>query len=148
MANQNYPEMTITELNNKYKSGELSLGRGNRDLRFNALSPLFKNLYENKVVYHEGFTSIITLEDIELSPHFYAEAKIHLLIDSGVFKNRPVPETWSVGANWAFLNLNGDRLSPYAGWLMWTDPVLVKKVEKLVLENNMDEALNMTIRNH
>jgi hypothetical protein len=30
--------MTITELNNKYSNGELSLGQGNKELRFKALS--------------------------------------------------------------------------------------------------------------
>ena len=114
--------MTIVELNNKYKDGELSLGTGNKELRYKAISPLFKNLYDNKVVYHEGFTCIIKLEDIELTPeHFKAKAHLHTIIDLGVFKRlkSPPPETWTVGANWAYLKLMGDLLSPYSGWLMW-----------------------------
>lgn len=140
--------MTIDELNKNYVNGELSLGTGDKEFRYKALSPLFENLYDNKVVYHEGFTSIIRLGDIKLtSGIFEAEAHLHLLIDPGVFrhlKSKP-PKTWTVGANWAHLKLRGDRLSPYSGWLMWTDPVLVEKVEKLVLEQNFEEALNLTL---
>lgn len=139
--------MTIEELNKKYVNNELSLGSGNKELRYQALSPLFKNLNDNKVVYHERFTCIIRLEDIQLTPeHFKATAHLHLLIDSGVFKRltSPPPKTWTIGANWAYLKLKGDRLSVYSGWLMWTDPVLVEKVEKLVLEQKFEEAYNLT----
>lgn len=141
----------IVELNNKYINGELSLGSGNKELRYNALSPLFENLYDNKVVYHERFTCIVKLQDIKLTHElFEAQAHLHLLIDPGVFRRlkSPPPEIWTVGANWAYLKLNGNYLSPYSSWLMWTDPVLVKKVEALVLKNNFDEALNMTMGDH
>jgi len=45
------------------------------------------------------------------------------------------------------MSFDGDCLcsSPYACWLMWIDPVLVKKIESLVLDNKFDEAFNLTM---
>ena len=33
----------------------------------------------------------------------------------------------------------------YGGWNIWCDPDTVKKVEKLVLDKNYEEALNLTL---
>ncbi len=140
--------MTITELNKKYTNNELSAIKGDKQLRYEAFSPLFKNLYQNKVIYHERFTAIIKLEDIKLTPDlFEATAVFNLLIKAGARRKRPLPEKWEIGANWAYLSLEKDYFSVYSGWLMWTDPVLVEKVEKLLLENNTDEAYLLTMEN-
>lgn len=137
--------MTITELNNKYHK-ELSSTRGDKELRYYLLSPLFQNLYENKVVYHDRFTGIVQLSNIELSPEtFIAQAQLLSLIKLGVKRNNPLPNTLEVGANWAYLRLDGECLSVYSGWSMWTNPVLVEKVEKLIQENNFEEAYNLTM---
>jgi len=139
--------MNISELNKKYTLGELTSTEGDKNLRYELLSPLFKNLYENKVVYHERFTSIVLLENIKLTPDlFEATAINYLLIEAGRIKRyRPLPEKWSVGANWKFLRLSGNCLSPYSSWLMWTDPELVEKVEKLVKAELIIEALKLTL---
>ncbi|MEI6682668.1 MAG: hypothetical protein WCO44_08570 [Bacteroidota bacterium] len=138
--------MTIAELNEKYHHGELSIGAGDQEFRYLLFSPLFKNLYQDKVVYHERFTSIIKLENIILAPdRFEAVAIRHLLIDQGSAGKRPLPEKWTAGANWAYLRLSGSCLTSYSGWLMWVDPVLVEKVERLTLEGNVEAALKLTI---
>lgn len=132
--------MTIDELNEKYQK-ELSWTEGDQELRYNLLSPLFKNLYENKVVYHERITCIVQLSDIIISPErFWAKAQRILLISPGTYENRPIPEVWNVGAVWAYLTLNGNRLSAYGSWVIWPDPAFVQKVEKLVQENKLTEA--------
>jgi len=138
--------MTIAELNEKYHHGELSTCAGDQEFRYLLFSPLFNNLYQNKVVYHERFTSIIRLENIILAPdRFEAVAIRHLLIDKGSAGKRALPEKWTAGANWAFLRLSGNCLISYSGWLMWVDPVLVEKIERLTLEDNVQAALNLTI---
>ena len=138
--------MTIPELRKKYTNGELTSTRGDQEFRYLALSPLFTNLYENKVVCHDRFTSIIRLGDLEITPiQFQATAFRHLLIDSGAFRRKRLPpEKWVLSANWAYLRLTGSSLCVYSGWIMWTDPEMVKKVEQLVLEEKFKEALAIT----
>ena len=139
--------MTISELNGKYTWAELGAMPGDITLRFQLLSPLFRNLYDNKVVYHERFTCIIKLEDIQISPErFSATAVRHLVIRP--FMHFEVPERWEIGARWDFLGLSTDLLSVYSSWLMWPDPELVKRVEQLVLDNKFDEAIGLTIGKH
>lgn len=137
--------MTIAELNKKYHK-ELSLNAGDKELRYYLLSPLFQNLYENKVVYHEWFTCLVQLSDIRITPEIF-EAKAHRIsmIKSLTYSNVTLPENWKVVANWAYLRLNGERLATYSGWVMWTNTELVEKVEKLIQENKLEEACNMTM---
>jgi hypothetical protein len=142
--------MNITELNKKYVNSELSSTEGDKQFRYEVLSPLFKNIYENKVVYHERVTSIIKLENIELSPDSFNATAIRLSLienEQSHIKFSRSREIWTVGANWAYLRFVGNCISPYSGWMMWVDPELVEKVEKLVIDKNFDEALNLTIRN-
>jgi hypothetical protein len=136
--------MNIYELNKNYQKDLISV-EGDKELRYYLLSPLFQNLYENKVVYHERFTCIVQLSKIVLTPElFEAKAERQLIIKTGMYGNRPLPEVWTIGANWAYLRLLGDYLAPYSSWLMWTDPGLVEKVEKLIQANNLVEAYNLT----
>ena len=139
--------MTIPELRKKYTNGELTSTRGDQEFRYLALSPLLTNLYEKKVVCHDRFTSIIRLDDLEITPiQFQATAVRHLLIDSGAFRRKRLPpEKWVLSANWAYLRLAGSSLCVYSGWIMWTDPEMVKKVEQLVLEEKFKEALAITL---
>jgi hypothetical protein len=51
--------MNINELKDRFTKGELSKQLGNSELKRIEFSPLFSNLYENKVVYHERFTCIV-----------------------------------------------------------------------------------------
>lgn len=144
--------MNISELNKKYTKDELTSTEGNKQFRFEVLSPLFKNLYENKVIYHERVTSIIKLENIKLTPDLFEATAIRLKLFepiSNFFKNKPIStkRSWTIGANWAYLTLDKNGcLHPYS-WLMWVDPELVRKVEKLVNDNNFVEARNLTIDN-
>ncbi|MFZ4705272.1 MAG: hypothetical protein ACOYMF_04615 [Bacteroidales bacterium] len=141
--------MNISELNKKYTKGELSSTEGDKQLRYEALSPLFKNLYENKVIYHERVTSIIRLENIILTPDLFEATAIRLKLFEPIskrFDRIASSNSWTIGANWAYLTLDKKGcLHPYSGWLMWIDPELVRKVEKMVNDNNFEEARNLTI---
>ena len=138
--------MNIQELTEKYSKGELSSQIGDSELRRQEFSPLFRNLYENKVVYHERFTCIVKLENIELLPdRFSAKAIPHLLIEKGNKMDSFYPQKpWSIGANWEYLRLLKSALVPYSGWLLWCDPGLTRQVEELVLEKKFKEALDLT----
>lgn len=139
--------MSIKELNEMYNKGELSKQHGNSELKRKEFSTLFANLYENKVVYHERFTCIVKLDQIELLPdRFEAIAIPHLLIEKGNRMDTLYPKKpWKFGASWDFLRLDGDVLLPYSSWLLWIDPDLVKQVEELTLGRKFKEALALTM---
>ena len=144
--------MNISELCEKYTHGELTSMPGDKQLRYEALSPLFNNLYENKVIYHERVTSIIRLENIVLTPDKFEATAIRLKLFepiSNSFKRFASLNSWTIGANWAYLTLDKKGcLCPYSGWLMWIEPELVKKVEELTNKSNFEEARNLTIGNY
>ena len=62
--------MTVNELNEKYHE-QLTSTKGDKELRYYLLSPLFQNLYQNKVVYHEHFTAVVQLSDICSHPIYF-----------------------------------------------------------------------------
>jgi len=139
--------MNISELNQKYTAQELTSFPGDNKFRFEIFSPLFQNLFENKVVYHERFTGIVILEEINISPEmFEATATPYLIIEKGNRLDRFFPQkAWQFGAKWSSVQLIGNCLSAmYGGWNIWCDPETVEKVEKLVLGKNYEEALNLT----
>lgn len=61
------PSMTILDLHQDYTEDEPSLFPGDRRLRYRAFAPLFFDLHEQKIVYHERFLCVVELENIELS---------------------------------------------------------------------------------
>ena len=138
--------LSISELNAKYDHADLASQPGDRDFRYQILSPLFENLYENKVVYHERFTCIVKLENITITPErFSAIAVPHLIIRKGYGVNK-IPDSWDFGSVWEMMSLSKNAISSYSSWTIWCDPILVQKVEKLVLDRNYEEALNLTLR--
>ena len=137
--------MTVNELNEKYHE-QLTSTKGDKELRYYLLSPLFQNLYQNKVVYHERFTAVVQLSDISLTPDiFFARAELISLIKSSRLRKKPLPKTWKISANWAYLTLNKACLSPYSSWLMWPDPELVEKVEKLINTNKLEKVYELIL---
>ena len=144
--------MNISELIKKYTHDELNSMPGDKQLRYEVLSPLFNNLYENKVIYHERVTSIIQLENIILTPNKFEATAIRLKLFepiSNSFKRIASLNSWTIGGNWAYLTLDKKGcLCPYSGWLMWIEPELVKKVEELTNKGNFEEARNLTIGNY
>ena len=139
--------MNTSDLSPDSPNNEISNSDEDKHSKFKLLSPLFTNLYQNKVVYHERFTSIITLENMELTPNFFkATAKQYYIIELGsIRRKRPLPERWEVGANWNYLSYSNNCLSAYSSWLMWTDPELVKKIEQLVRNGEYQEASKLLI---
>jgi hypothetical protein len=139
--------MNINELKDRFTKGELSKQLGNSELKRIEFSPLFSNLYENMVVYHERFMCIAKLEQIELLPdRFEATAIPHLLIEKGNRMDTFYPKKpWKFGASWDFIRLDGDVLLTYSNWLLWVDPDLVMQVEKLTLERKFKAAISITL---
>ena len=141
--------MTIKELNSNYSQEELSSFPGDNELRYKLFSPLFQNLHENKIIYYEKIIGIVKLKDIVITPERYEATAIPCSviergdeIDSYFFKK---PE-WTFSAIWSWMLLSGESLTvPYAGWSIWCDPEIVKKVEELTLKKKFREALKLTL---
>lgn len=108
-------------------------------IRYKLLAPLFENLYENKALYQERFTSLIFLENMVITPEgFKAKAKRHLVVESAGFD---VPETWSFSSLWGYMYIHKNSISvPYASWSICLDPGLVQEVEKLLNKCSYGEA--------
>lgn len=137
--------LNISELNTKYKS-MLNQIPGDREFRYKVLSPLFENLYENKVVYYERFVCIVKLENILITPErFEAIAVPQILIKRGYGVNK-IPERWDFSAPWEVITLAKGCMTFYSGLSVWCDPNTVEKVEKLALDRKFDDALNLTLR--
>ncbi len=140
----------IKNLRSKYNGNELTHYPGDNQLRYEAFSPIFKNLYENKIVYYERFIGIIKVENVIISPErFSATAIPYLTIKRG---NRYdnfflKAENWNFSATWASMLLSDDNSIsvPYANWSVWCDPELLKNVEEFVLNDKMDDALLLTV---
>ena len=140
--------LSISELNAKYDREELASIPGDREFRYQVLSPLFENLYENKVVYYERFVCIVKLEDIIITPErFEATAIPYLLIKKAIRMGRSdiIPEMWRFGGVWEIITLSLTTMTFYSGVSIWCDPHTVEKVEKLVLDKKYEEALNLTL---
>lgn len=140
--------MTIRDLKIKYTENELITFPGETKLRYKAFAPLFQNLHECQVVYHERFTGIIKLKDIKITPErFEAKAIPYLLIEKGDrFDQFFFKGEWKFGSIWSHIRLTGNGLSsPYANWTIWPDIDLVKETERLTINKQFDAALELTI---
>ena len=134
--------MKLSELEKQYPNGELTSPMGDPLLRHNLFSPIMKNMLGKKAVYHERYPSIITIQDIEISPnHFKAKAVFQRLVDKET--SYPIFKEWTFGAAWRILHISGNKLAPYSSWLLWIDEDIVQQVEKLVLGKRHEEARDL-----
>lgn len=137
--------MTIEELKTKYSEEELSNFPGDKKLRYEMFAPLFNNLYEQKVIYCEKVLGIVRLDEITITPDLF---KATAVPDRCVVRNNDLDDIfmelpkWTFSANWDWMRLIDESINvPYANWTIWTDPKLVKVVEKLCHDKDYDEAL-------
>ncbi len=139
-------KMTISELKQMYPGDELTSTSGDRKLRYEAFSPLFQNLFENKIVYYERFTAIVRLDNIQIDSNiFHARATIDFLMEDVRKRFKPIPDQWEFGSDWRFLRLVDNGIASYSSWMIWPDPVLLAQVDKLVRSDKVKEALNLTV---
>lgn len=141
--------MTIQELRSTYSKEELGQFPGDNKLRYEMFSPLFNDLYDQKVIYDEKLLVIVKLEDFIITPEkFSATAIPQECIKRGrelddLFDKLP---DWTFGSSWDWMLLgsHNDSISvPYAGWSIWTEPSLVKQVEGLCKKERYDQALEL-----
>ena len=140
--------MTIQELKARYTEDELSRFPGDKKLRWEMFAPLFQNLHEQKVIYYEKVLGIVKMEDLIITPdRFEATAIPHLCIIrknefDELFDDLP---NGTFSSSWDWMRLLDDESInvPYANWTVWTDPDLVKEVERLCKSEKFNEALRL-----
>lgn len=145
---QNEVTNYIKNLHTKYSVQDLCSLPGDNQLRHEIFAPLFYNLYQkNKVVYKERFSCILTLENIIITPErFEAVAVPIALIKGGSRSDKyfSIERKWEFGAVWSHIRLLGTHInSLWANWSIWCDPKTVMIIENLVLNNQMEEALDI-----
>lgn len=112
----------------------------------------FNNLYENKVIYHERVTMIVRLEDLEVNEEYFKATAIRerFIIENPIrrekFKNSKFFKQWTFKGCWQYATYSENPFcigKPYASFKIWTEPALVKHVEKLVNQEDFEEIENI-----
>lgn len=144
--------VSISEIKKFYDKEALIKLLEDGEFRYKIFSPLFSNLYENKIIYCERqVLFLISVEDLVIDEkRFSATAmKIQLIYDGRLNKVGRITELskWKFGCIWNILSFSYDNetfSAPYAGWRIWIDPILVRNVEVLLKENKIEEILALT----
>ena len=138
--------MTIDELMRSYSKHDLSYFPGDNDLRYRLFSPLFTNLFEDKVVYRERFVCVARLESIMVTSEGFSATAVPLthIEFTGDWRPKPPANPWTFGGVWSALCLSENCISaPYAGWTVWPEAEFVREVERLAHEGESQRALDL-----
>lgn len=122
--------MNLFQHLSQFQPNDLSNFPGNTQLRFEAFSPIFKGLFENKIVYHKRFTRLVLLENISITPErFFAFAVPLSFIRSGLCLERfYLDKPWAFVAFWRNIFYGDNHLfALYANWSIWFVSILVNK---------------------
>jgi len=146
MIDTTYTPMTIAQIEAEYDEKLFARLGENGPFRGKILSPLFSNLYEQKVVYREKMRIfILRMEEMTADERgFRATVRRSAVLYTGGYIN-PRLEHWWVSSSWdrLLLSYRHDCLyAPSAGWTMWPDPNLVRKTEELYLQGEMERLLS------
>lgn len=135
--------MTTKELREKYTMEELSSFPGDMELRHKIFSPLFENLYESRMIYHEGGNGwLIQAENITITNEGFEAAAIPIcLLYKRPNRSSPNIKSWTFSFTWDWVCLSGDHFSVlYAGYSVCVDEEKIKRIEKLISENRLNET--------
>ncbi len=126
--------------------------------KYQKYAPMFDNLYQKKIIYHEQITRIVRLEDLEVTDEYFkAKAIQEKVILTEFQKNRCRKlntlekvlnnhNEWSFKGSWANAIISENPLSitqPYANYVIWTEPDFVMYIEKLAKYGDDEEALKL-----
>jgi hypothetical protein len=138
-----------TDLREKYPDGDFTRFPGDQGFRYKAFAPLFENLYENNMLYHEHAVGwLIQVEELEITPEKFEATACPLCI---IYDNHRRGGTyrelkkWKFGARWDWM-MFGYGVSfhvPYAAFTIFLEEERIKRIEKLVAENRLDETYNV-----
>jgi hypothetical protein len=143
--------MTFKDLHTQYTERELSSFPGDSQLRHEAFLPILSNLHQSRIVYRERMAvSVVLLSDFEIDAkgfrgHCMSEM---IILESPIeMVNETFKEGWYFGGGWEDTRLIGNALNaPYAGWTIWPEKDVVRKVIELTEAGNLNGALALISR--
>jgi hypothetical protein len=94
--------MTIDELIQSYSEHDLSRFPGDNDLRHRLFSPLFMNLYEDKIVYRERFVCVARLQDIKVTSGSFSAIAVPLIHIEFAGTSESLEVRWRVECSLSF----------------------------------------------
>jgi len=105
--------MTIADIKGKFSNDVLTAVEGDKELRYLLYMPLFSSLYESKVVYHERFTCIVKLQNIDITPDYFSAfvvPQIHIRTNTPSDKRHEglldrLSNGWEAICRWDFMRL-------------------------------------------
>lgn len=112
----------------------------------------FNNLYDNKIIYHERYTMIVRLEDLEVTEDYFKATAIRerFIMENPIRRERVMNSNlfskWTFRGSWqdATYSENPFRIGqPYATFVVWTEPEVVKYIEQLVEKGDFKEIRNI-----
>ncbi len=143
----------LEKLQKQYRESRKIAGKEN----YKKYASIFNNLYKNKIIYHERITSIVRLENLEVTEEYFqatairekvilSDIKRKLFEKFNTLQNLEKPESWVFKGTWDNCNITENPLSigqPYANFVIWIEPDLVKYIEKLAQYGDHKDALNI-----
>ena len=116
---------------------------GNEDTKFKEYKPLFENLYENKMIYeaNHGVCLIIQLKNLEITEKGISGTAVPIHIINN--HNNLTIEDWDFFTSWHLMmwsSLDTCIHIPYASFSLWFAERTIKRVEKFIAENRIDEV--------
>ncbi len=125
--------------------------------KYQKYAHIFENLYQNKIVYHERYTRIVRLENLEVTDEYFEAKAIQEKVILTAYQKSQYRKfntlekilnqhkEWTFRGNWGVAIISENPLSisqPYASFKIWTEPDLVMYIEKLI-EYGDDDALEI-----
>lgn len=123
--------------------------------KLNRVKSWLNNLHENKVIYRERFIILAELENMEFDNDiFSAQIKpLKMIYLPRFFRNKEektkqvLNSSWEIGFRLTPMVLTLDdqtqKINTYSSFTMWTESVFVQKIENLVKNGELQEAMNL-----
>ncbi len=126
--------------------------------KYQKYAHIFENLYHNKIVYHERYTRIVRLEDIEITEKYFEAKAIQERVILSEYQKRRYkrknildkvlnkPREWTFRGTWENAIISENPLSigsPYANFVIWIEPNFVKKIERFAEYGDDEEVLKL-----
>lgn len=143
----------LEKLQKQYRESRKIAGKEN----YKKYAPIFNNLSKNKIIYHERITSIVRLENLEVTEEYFqatairekvilSDIKRKLFEKFNTLQNLEKPESWVFKGTWDSCNITENPLciaQPYANFVIWIEPDFVMYIEKLLDYGDFDDIMEL-----
>ena len=140
--------MKLSDLKDRYTDKELRWSMGDPEIRYQAFSPFFRNLHEGKVVYYEKFMCVARLDDLKITHEGIYATAVPITPINRTERYKMPQKPWHIGMKWEWMMMNNCSLgNTQVGWWVWPEIDRVKAVEDLLLAEETEKVLKLTLFN-